>query len=62
VEKGKESLQESGPECGDHDGFGLPGHLQVFDEEDGDEEEGDVGDDVDSGDGFPALELDGEEA
>jgi hypothetical protein len=52
-------LQEPSAECGDHDGFWLPGHLQILDQEDGHGEEGDIGNDVDGADGFPALELGG---
>lgn len=52
-------LQEPSAEGGDHDGFWLPRHLQVLDQEDGHGEEGDIGDDVDCDDGFPALELGG---
>lgn len=53
-------LQKPGPECGYHDRFGRPRHLQVFHQKDRDEEEGDIGGDVNCTDGLPALKLKGE--
>jgi hypothetical protein len=51
------NLQYSAAEGTDDEAFGFPGYGDVFDEEDGDEHEGDFGYDVYGANDAPADDL-----